>query len=303
MHRSILSLLLLCAPASAVNIIVDYTYDNGSYYPGTAARSAIEAAAATLSAHLADGQLAAVPSRSASGSASWNNGEFDLVSTVNFSASYVINQPSTGDIARLSQETWAADEIRIYVGMRQTLDGSFLGSASPATVGVSRFGFGYAPSWNDAVNVAAANATDLFQRGSNVRLTTVTDAMPYTDASGSYDVSGVYNIGIGPTAGSVSLNSFIKWDAYRGFWPDSDYDGVTRPDEYSLYSVALREMMVALGAEPASDVGMGQQMGLTEGDLQALRDVGWVTTNIPEPTSATLFIAPLTLVGLRRSRM
>jgi len=300
MHRFFLALLLTASSAPAVTIVVDYSYDNGYFGAGTAARTAIESAAATLSARLADGQLAAVSTRTASGTATWTNSDgLDLTTTANLSASYTISNPSTGDFTRLAQETWAADEIRIYVGMRQFGTGGTIAEGRPADVAITTLGVGYVPSWNDAVNAAAGNATALFQRG-DIRNSTINGNLTYNGYTGSFEATGPFSIGIGPTAGAIWFDGNTKWDTSRGLW-GMGFDGVTAGDEYSLESVALREMIRAIGTDPASQVALGQQMDLTGEDFLALQNSGWITTQIPEPSVPLLAVAGIP-VALRRRR-
>jgi|GEM_PF-2624257 len=300
MHRFFLTLLLTATSAPAVSIIVDYTYDVGHFAEGTAARTQIEAAAATLSAHLADGQLAALPTRTATGSATWTNSDgLGLTTTASLSASYTISNPSTGDFTRLGQETWAADEIRIYVGMRQSSFGGAIAEGRPADVAITTLGVGYVPSWNDAVNAAAGNATALFQRG-DIRNSTINGNLTYNGYTGNFDATGPFSIGIGPNAGAIWFDGTTKWDTSRGLW-GMDFDGTTKADEYSLYSTALREMMRAIGTDPASQVAVGLQMDLTGEDFLALQNAGWITTQIPEPSLALLAVAGIP-VALRRRR-
>ncbi|GAA5127168.1 hypothetical protein JIN84_09035 [Luteolibacter yonseiensis] len=300
MHRFLLTFLLTATSAPAVTIVVDYSYDNGYFGFGTAARTAIESAAHTLSARLADGQLATLGTRTATGSATWTNSDgLGLTTIASLSASYTINNPSTGDFTRLAKETWIADEIRIYVGLRQFGSGSSIAKGRPADVAITTLGVGYVPSWNDAVNAAAGNATALFQRG-DIRNSTINGSLTYSGPTGGFNATGPFSIGIGPTAGAVWFDGTVKWDTSRGLW-GMGFDGVTAGDEYSLESVALRELIRAIGTDPASQVGIGQQAGLTEADIQALQNSGWITTQIPEPSVALLTLAGIPF-ALRRRR-
>jgi hypothetical protein len=301
MHR-LLPILLLSAAiapvASAVTIIVDYSYDFGYFQPGSAARATVEAAAANLSARLADGQLAAAPTRTATGSATVNTGTFDLTTTANLSASYTIDHPSTGGFTRLPQETFAADEVRIYVGMRQFAMTSTLAEGRPSNVEITTLAYGNAPSWQAAINIAAANATALFQRGSNVQISSILGNIPFNGDSSI----GNFQLGIGSTGGSLWFNPNVSWQM--------DHTAAVGAGENDLYSVALRQMMGVLGvgtqggtpalnSQSVSGIVPGQRLDLTEGDMQALRDVGWIT-QIPEPHSAVMAVAGLFFAFRRR---
>lgn len=304
MHRiSVLSLLLLAtaSTASAVNIIIDYSYDFGYFAEGSAARATVEAAAANLSARLVDGQLAAVPTRTATGSATVNTGTFDLTTTANLTASYTIDHPSTGGFTRLPQETFAADEVRIYVGMRQFAMTSTVAEGRPSNVEITTLAYGNYPSWQAAIDIAAANATALFQRGSGVQIDSIVANIPF---NGDNSV-GNFQLGIGSTGGSLWFNPNLSWQM--------DHTAAVGAGQNDLYSVALREMIATLGVGTSDDgtPGMsgevsailpGQRLDLTEDDMQALRDIGWITTQIPEPGSAVLLVAGLA-ISLRRKRI
>lgn len=290
MHRTLLSFLFFSAVnASAANIVVDYSY--ADYYnqllPGSAGRAAIDRAAADLSAVLANHHFAALDTREATGTASWNNGEFDLISTINVTASYTVRNPVTGDIARLANETFASDEIRIYAGMSSMGSGYATGTA--AYVGIGWTGVGYVPSWEQAVRNVEANANALFGRGGNLYSSVWTDAMPRGETTGEFSV------GLAPAAGAVSFNQseFFHYDS------NSDVD----PNRYDLYSVALEQMLLALGVDRSSDLSRGERVGITAEDLMALNANGWVTTQIPEPGSAALLLAGLGFVAMRRNRL
>jgi hypothetical protein len=288
MHRTLLSLLLLStASVQAVTIVVDYSYADSlnQLLPGSTGRAAIDQAAADLSAVLSNHHLAALPTRQVTGTASWNNGETDLVSTINVTASYTIRNPVTGDIARLANETFANDEFRIYVGMSSMSNAYAMGTA--ADVGIGWAGIGYVPSWEQAVRNVEANANAYFGRNGNLVSSTWTGTMPRGEIAGEYTVNSA------PTAGAVSFSSFEFFH----------YDSSTtvHPDRYDLYSVALEQMLQSLGVDRSSDLERGERVGITSEDLMALQANGWQTTSIPEPGTAVLgAVASLLLLTRRR---
>ncbi|MFT3991739.1 MAG: hypothetical protein QM680_10065 [Luteolibacter sp.] len=285
MIKTVFASFLLAPFAHGALIVVDYSYADylNQLQPGSAGRAAIDQAAADISSLLVNHHLAAVPTRSAYGSASWNNGEFDLVSSISLSASYLVKNPtSVSDYARLSNETFSENEFRIYVGMSMMNSG--YASSSAAVVGISQFGYGYVPSWEAALREAEANANTLLGRSNPVIASNWNASMPY----GS--VSGEYSIAMGPTAGSIGFNSSEYWH----------YDASTpvREGYYDFYSVALQEMLRNLGVTPSEAIQRGARYQLTAADISALSANGW--TVVPEPSAFLISFLSIPLLILRK---
>ena len=265
------------ALSPAVTINLDYSYSYGYFYEGTTIRASLAKAAADLSAVLAPGQLAAVPTRAApAGSASYHNGEFELTSSANAQTAYTIQSPHDGSVVRLATETWEADEFRIYVGRRQ-FPGDRIASTSEIQAGLSMFGWGYQITWQAALDATAANATALYSRGSNIVAQSASGAIPLGSAAGNYTVD------YGPMGAALwfSADGVTKWQY--------DHTAEVGADQYDFYSVALNQMMVALGATLPAGFEMGTRTGLTADHLAALQTAGW--TLVPEPGSAVLALA------------
>lgn len=289
MHRLLFPLLLASPSALAINITLDYSYSFGTFQEGTAQRASLEQAAADLSAVLTPGQLAAVPSRFGEyGFGYYNNGEFDLDSSARAHASYVIASPHDGSILRLVDETFGEDEFRIFVGRKQFPGGQVAGTTS-LEIGLGISGLGYQISWQAAIDAAALNGTQLFGRGSNIVAQSINGSTPLGTVEGNYTVN------FAPMAASV-------WIASDGVTPwQLDHTADVGAAQYDLYTVALNQMMIALGAIPPAENQPGVRTGITEAHLDALRDAGWSV--IPEPASATLLLFGLSLAGMRRSRL
>jgi len=281
----LLTVLALPRLTHGALIVVDYSYASAlnQLVPGSAGRTAIDQAAADLSSVLVNHHLAAIPTRTASGTSSWNNGEFDLVSSISLSASYLVKNPtSVSDYARLSNETFSENEFRIYAGM--SMMGSGYASSSAAVVGIGTFGYGNAPSWEAALRQAEANANILFGRGNPVTASTWNGSMPF----GS--IAGDYSIAMGPTAGSIGFNSSEYWQY--------DYSAAVGANQYDLYSVALQEMLRTLGVTPSEAIQRGVRYQLTGADISALSATGW--TVIPEPSAFLLSFLSIPLLTLRK---
>lgn len=117
------------APAAGVTMTLDYSYDNGFFGPGTAARATLEAAAGFYSTILND-TLSAIqlPAPSFSGSGG----------TIQWGWSLGVNRPD-GGVATFTNRTVNADELVIFAGAKLYTDSTLaLGSAGSA--GVNRSG-------------------------------------------------------------------------------------------------------------------------------------------------------------------
>ena len=239
-----LSLTLLISPSTAfaLNISLDFTYDdyftNSENPNGAAGVAALEAAADELSS-LIGNSLNAIDTDRVTGT-SGNT-------TATFTTSYRFSDPSNeeANITR-SPVGIGADEIVIYVGA-QSLEGLTFAHASPGSpqLGISKFGD--EKDWVSAVAHAESSMNALFGRGDYdiQRLSTVT-------SFGNADAN--LNLNFGPVLGSMSFNdspgeeSDVRqsWAVNEEYW---HYDHTTPVDsgKTDIYSVALHEMLHALG--------------------------------------------------------
>ncbi|TWT99153.1 hypothetical protein Pla108_00870 [Botrimarina colliarenosi] len=125
-----LAALLSAATAPAINVVLDYTYDSGSFFStGTAngqkARATVKAAADYFSSIL-DDSFARVQKPNDYVSTAPNSP--NAISTWNWSIEF--ENPSTGGTVLIDNPVIPADEYRIYVGARN-LPTSTLGFGGP----------------------------------------------------------------------------------------------------------------------------------------------------------------------------
>ncbi|MEM9353410.1 MAG: hypothetical protein AAGA92_10385 [Planctomycetota bacterium] len=209
--------LLAAAPASAVNLVIDYTYDTSNFFgannpdgaaAGAQAAAAVEAAAAFYTDLLEDsftGISTPAPffSQQFNGSVTWQ-------------WTHSFSNPSTGSTAFINDDTFAADEYRVYVGAR-SLGGSTLGRGGPGG-----FGWSSTPSGG-------------FTSEEIDQLNQITD-----DFSNAVTTRG-------------ETSGFARWGGAMTFDSDSStnwhYDHTTQPSsgESDLFSVALHELGHVVG--------------------------------------------------------
>jgi len=235
------ALLAFAWSARAVTVGLDYTYDNlnggGFFADHPVARAALEAAAADLSAVL-EPQLGAVPTDFFSGS----NG----ATTANIDWRLIVSNPVTDAEVLLNTFAFAANEIRIFVGMRP-LQGSAIGLGGPGGARVQISGSGSAAQWVGAV--AAPKAIESSSRPIAGPLPLGITAFEAASALATANFSLPY----GALMGSVSLdndtdnngspNSLADLEAFWHF----DHTTPVEAGKRDFYSVALHEMVHVLG--------------------------------------------------------
>ena len=329
-----MALLLAAAmPAGAVNLVIDYSFNTSAFFPvGGSARASLEQAAADLSAVLTNGQLGSLPTDSFTGTSSPSS------STVNWDLRFT--NPSDNTTVTLSSPhtspAFGADNIRIFVGW-QNLAGSTLGQGGPgsASIGLSG-GVGSPSSWISAVGAMDTLSDATMNRGGGPLI-------------GS--INGTFTGGGTPAPYSLEYGSFIG-----NLWFDSDTDnnsitdtqatldtawnldlGLPGPGQSDFYSVALHELMHAVGfgtslswdnlpadanhsgghltagltsprlsdgvpqeAVMTPSIVIGTRKTLTQADLQYLGAIGFNV--VPEPSGSLLMILVGGSLVLRRRR-
>ena len=220
------SLALLHGPAHGVMIVMDYS--NDTFFAGnTAARNALEAAAADLGAALTT-TLAAVDADVFTGVNGSTSATFDWL--------YTYPNPTTGATVTIEVPRAAANEVRIFAGARK-LTGSTLG-------------IGQAVGWE--TNVSGTNwlgAQTIAQNGTGTGIIAPDGAHPKDNLT------------------SLLLNGLTSQEV--------------------VMSPSLTN---------------GERRLLTQLDLALMRDIGWDTVAIPEPTTAVSMLCGMACLLARRPR-
>ncbi len=287
------------APARALDIQFDYTYDTGNFFVGHADRqSLLDAAAAVFELRLTDTLSAITPS----GPNTWM-ADFD--------------HPSTGAAVSVSNLSLAQGVLKVYVGARQ-LGASTLGVGGPGGYQLSGGGTPQQiQAWFDTVEARgqtgalAATPTDFGPWGGS--LTFDVDANWYFGTgslSGKNDFLSVATHELGHLFGIGTADSWatkISGGQFTGANSTAANGGIQAGISGSGHW-AEGTMSTVFGTATAQEVAMdpsitvGTQKFFTTLDFAGMRDIGW--TMVPEPSSRSLFAGSLALVGfLRRRRL
>ncbi len=285
------ALLAAAAPAPALTIQFDYSYDGG--FLGTTQRAILEAAGTYLSGRIND-QLTAINSQ---GPNSFN---------------VVFTDPGTGSQVTLNDYDVPADTLVVYVGGR-SLGGSTLGVGGPG--GWS--GSGFQSFLDNAASRGQAGAldsppTDFGPWGGGISFDS--DANWYFDNDVTTDeaFSGFdfFSVALHELGHVLGLGTAPSWDSC-----------VSGSDFVCSESIGVFGGAVPLSAdlghwlagtispgegEAAMDPGIapGQRKRFTALDWAGLSDVGWEIQAVPVPAAVWLFGSGLGLlagVGRRRA--
>lgn len=239
MNRTVFSLSValtvawLTSEANA-GITFDYSNDGGFFASHLVAKAAVEKAAADINAVI-NYNLGAITKDITVGTSGG--------STVDFDFKYTYTNPSSGASVDILNTAMAANEVRIFVGMRN-LSGTTLGQGGPGGVGFSASGLD-AGGGTFAAAVNNAVAVDQHGRGGGPTISVV---------SGAFNAGAVpFSFNIGSTVGNLWFDSDTNNDGLT----DNDatlnqnwhFDSTTAVagGKSDFYSVALHETLHAMG--------------------------------------------------------
>lgn len=207
--------LSCCAPARAINISINYQYDNGFFPVGSQARAAMNAAATFYSGILQDTFSAIATPAPYTGS---NGSVATWSSTIGFANPSMPGQPVT-----ISNIALAADEYRIYVGATDL---------APNVLGVG--GAGGTAGWARDETPPGFNASERAQ------INQINDAF----------LNALHRRG--ESTGFAGWGGTLAFDAIGTNW---HFNHTTAPaaGAHDFYSVALHELAHALGFGGAGD--------------------------------------------------
>jgi hypothetical protein len=258
----------------AINIVLDYS-DDTFFAAHPTAKASLEAAAQEIS-NLIISPLNATAT---------SNAETVNSAMVTFNYSLSIKNPTTGQPQTINAAALPANQVRIYVGMQNIETGSEEGQGGPGSVGVSA----NVSYFNQSDVPAAVAATAL---DANTNLTR--GGGPIINTLSSPGFSGIpnsqFSFNFGSLAGNLWFDSDTNNDnttdsdaVLNNFW-QFDHTKPVGPGQLDFYSVALHEMLHALGFSTSASWtardSSGSPANWTGAQVIALEGTG---TNVLQP--------------------
>ena len=260
--------LLFAAPAGAIDVVLDYTYDTNSFFSAQARKDTLRAAADEFERYL-DDLSAIVPGPSGFG--------FDNTWTATFT------HPGTGGGGSVVDLVVPADTLIVYAGGRN-LPGTTLGQGGPG--GFSASG---TSGWLDTVrergepNATGAGATDFGPWGGSISFDTV--------VTWSFDIAGptggqhdFFSVAAHELAHLFGIGTANSWDNYVS---GSVFTGPASAGEHggnvplhtddSHWEEGTSSTVAGASQEAAMDptIVVGTRKLITDLDFGGLDDVGW----------------------------
>lgn len=241
--KRLLPLAVLLATLSAAHALIvelDYSYDSaGANFFGQnpAAKAAVDKAGSDIGAAILQ-SLGAVNTDIFTGTTGSTTTTFDW--------SLTIPDPTTGQNVTLNTFTFAANTVKIFVGMRP-LTGSTLGVGGPSGAGLSTGVSGFASELQSSVAKAETASNAVMPRGGGPVQGSISGSLTLGATTASYTVS------YGSLLGALSFDNDTNDDGT----PDSfvtlanfyqyDPNAAVSPGKNDLYSIALHEILHSIG--------------------------------------------------------
>ncbi|HEY2761803.1 MAG TPA: hypothetical protein VGI75_13700, partial [Pirellulales bacterium] len=228
-------MLAIAQPCAAINIVLDYTYDS-FFATHLTAKNTLTTAAQDLSNAITT-SLGATSDTSSGTSGT---------ATTTFDFSYSIQNPSNAATVTIDPAVLPANQIRIYVGV-QNVTGSELGEGGPGGIGLNgSISYGNLNDAHSSVLAASAAGTANQGRGAGPVINRI---------SGSFQnvANTSFTVNYGSTLGNIwfdvdsNNDGVIDSDPVLNSYWQFDKNSPMGPSQNDFYSVALHEMMHAIG--------------------------------------------------------
>ncbi len=289
-----LTLTLAFAPPAwaAIDIQFDYTYDTGNFFTNNAgSKGALESAASIFETRFTD-TLSAITS---SGSNRFNPIFFNP------------SAPAATDIS-LNSQSFAANEIRIYVG-GSNLANNALGLGGSGGFGCSGFGNFCADAATRGQGVTSgANAVDVGLWGGSISFDNAGTSWHFGTTttglnSSEFDFYSVAVHELGHVLGFGTSDSF-KARVLGSNFVGATTGTVALDGDKAHWAAGTLSTFNGLSQEASMDasISSGVRKNFTDLDFAALNDIGWQVAAVPEADTWAMLLAGLGMVGFMRHR-
>lgn len=284
------ALLSVHLPASAIQIVFDYSLDTSGFFSTQLSKNVLQAAGNTLGSRLSDNLLGIT--------SSGNN---------NFTANF--NDPSSGTATSRTAYSVEEDVMVVFVGS-QNLGGSTLGLAGPG-------GFNASGS-RDFLDVASTRGqagapdTDFGPWGGTISFDSNANWYFDSDLSTSSDITGsdFYTVALHELGHVLGLGTALSWDnlIVNGALVGPTAGTVSLDATGGHFASGTRSEVdgVVQDAAMTPNILNGTRKEFTDLDFAALRDIGWQVTPVPVPAAVWLLgsgLAGLFAFGRRKKTM
>ena len=226
--------------ASAIELRLDFRHDP-VFQSNPTAVAAIEAAAADISFAITS-SLGAVEADSFTGQSGDTSATFDL--------QFIYRNPTSGVTETMDPVMIGADEIVVFVG-GGPLPGGVLGSAGPGLALLNISAFGPNDNWTAAVDNAEELANEVLGRGRGPLVGSFAGGPTYDGVPSEFELRfGFIHSDLTLDADKNNDGIMETVENLEDYW-HFDHTTPVASQKFDLYSVALHELMHAIGFGPS----------------------------------------------------
>lgn len=279
-------LLSLNSQAQAnIDIQFDFSYDTTNFFSNADSVATLEAVAGIFETRFAD-NLSAIAS---SGGNSFDPLFFNPA------------DPFGADIT-LNSASFAADEIRIYVGGAD-LGVSTIGLGGPGGYGCSGFGSFCADAESRGQGtVSGSTATDFALWGGAISFSDSETWHFGTTTSGlDSNETDFYSVALHEVAHVLGFGTADSFNALvsGGQFIGTEAGTIALSSDEGHWAEGTDSVINGIPQEAAMDptIFVGERKGFTDLDFAAMKDIGWEVSPVPEANTWAMMLAGLGLIG------